>query len=66
LQKDWRMDRSLRRFEAMLIVADKKKRFYSLWCGRCRSEPDEGITAIGSGAPYAISGRSCFEAQHAK
>ena len=54
LAKDWRMDRSLRRLEAMLIVADKKKQFILSGIGDV-IEPDEGITAIGSGAPYAIA-----------
>jgi ATP-dependent HslUV protease, peptidase subunit HslV len=54
LAKDWRTDRSLRRLEAMLIVADKKRQFILSGVGDV-IEPDEGITAIGSGAPFALS-----------
>lgn len=52
LAKDWRMDRSLRRLEAMLIVADKKSQFILSGSGDV-IEPDYGICAIGSGGPYA-------------
>lgn len=52
LAKDWRMDRNLRRLEAMLIVADGKKQYVVSGMGDV-IEPDEGISAIGSGGPYA-------------
>ena len=54
LAKDWRSDRILRRLEAMLIVLDKNATF--LLSGTCDLiEPDDGIVAIGSGGPYALS-----------
>jgi ATP-dependent HslUV protease subunit HslV len=52
LAKDWRTDRSLRRLEALLIIADRKKQFLLSGMGDV-IEPDEGVSAIGSGGPYA-------------
>jgi ATP-dependent HslUV protease, peptidase subunit HslV len=52
LAKDWRTDRSLRRLEALLIVADDKKQFILSGSGDV-IEPDEGCSAIGSGGPFA-------------
>jgi ATP-dependent HslUV protease, peptidase subunit HslV len=52
LAKDWRMDRSLRRLEALLLVADKEHTFILSGTGDV-VEPDDGIAAIGSGGPYA-------------
>ncbi len=54
LAKDWRLDRNLRRLEAMLVVADAKKQYIISGVGDV-IEPDEGISAIGSGGPYAKS-----------
>jgi ATP-dependent HslUV protease subunit HslV len=52
LAKEWRTDRMLRRLDALLIVADKEKTFLLTGVGDV-IEPDEGVTAIGSGGPYA-------------
>jgi ATP-dependent HslUV protease subunit HslV len=52
LAKDWRMDRSLRRLEALLLVADGEHTFILSGTGDV-VEPDDGIAAIGSGGPYA-------------
>ncbi len=52
LAKDWRMDRVLRRLEAMLIVADKKDILMISGNGDV-IEPDNQVAAIGSGAMYA-------------
>jgi ATP-dependent HslUV protease subunit HslV len=52
LAKDWRMDRSLRRLEALLLVADAEHTFILSGTGDV-VEPDDGIAAIGSGGPYA-------------
>ena len=52
LAKDWRTDRSLRRLEAMMIVADKDKILILSGVGDVM-EPDEGIAAIGSGGAFA-------------
>jgi len=54
LAKDWRMDRKLRRLEAMLIVADKTTTFLISGTGDV-IQPDEGAIAIGSGGPYAFA-----------
>jgi len=52
LAKDWRTDRSLRRLEALLIVADFEHTFVLSGTGDV-VEPDDGVAAIGSGGPYA-------------
>ena len=52
LAKEWRTDRVLRRLEALLIVADKDRSLIISGTGDV-IEPDEGVTAIGSGGPYA-------------
>ena len=54
LAKDWRLDRSLRRLEALLIVADKDNSFLISGTGDV-VEPDDGIIAIGSGGAYALA-----------
>ena len=52
LAKEWRSDRVLRRLEAQLIVADSKHGFVLSGSGEV-IEPEDGVTAIGSGGPYA-------------
>jgi ATP-dependent HslUV protease, peptidase subunit HslV len=52
LAKDWRTDKILRRLEALLIVADSEHSFILSGTGDV-IEPEDGIAAIGSGAPYA-------------
>jgi len=52
LAKDWRMDRYLRRLEAMLIVADKEEILIISGTGDVL-EPDNDVAAIGSGSMYA-------------
>jgi ATP-dependent HslUV protease subunit HslV len=52
LAKDWRTDRILRRLEALLIIADKDHSLVISGNGDV-IEPDDGVTAIGSGGPYA-------------
>lgn len=54
LARDWRMDRNLRRLEAMLIVGDKDRTFLISGTGDV-VEPDDGVIAIGSGGPYAMA-----------
>ncbi len=54
LAKDWRSDRYLRKLEAMMIVADIKDTFVLSGTGDI-IEPDDGVTAIGSGGPYALA-----------
>jgi ATP-dependent HslUV protease, peptidase subunit HslV len=52
LAKDWRMDRFLRRLEAMLITANKEEVLVLSGTGDVL-EPDNQVAAIGSGAMYA-------------
>lgn len=52
LAKDWRSDRSLRRLEALLAVADHKVSYIISGNGDV-IEPEHGLMAIGSGGPYA-------------
>lgn len=54
LAKDWRMDRYLRKLEAMLIVADKDEVLVISGTGDVL-EPDNQVAAIGSGSMYAQS-----------
>ncbi|XWN35729.1 MAG: ATP-dependent protease subunit HslV [Roseivirga sp.] len=54
LAKDWRMDRYLRRLEAMLVVASKDELLILSGTGDVL-EPDHNIAAIGSGSMYAQS-----------
>ncbi|MFY0625390.1 MAG: ATP-dependent protease subunit HslV [Reichenbachiella sp.] len=54
LAKDWRMDRYLRKLEAMLIVADKDEVLVVSGTGDVL-EPDNDIAVIGSGSMYAQS-----------
>ena len=52
LAKDWRMDRYLRRLEAMMITASKDELLILSGTGDVL-EPDNQVAAIGSGAMYA-------------
>jgi ATP-dependent HslUV protease subunit HslV len=54
LAKDWRMDRYLRRLEAMLVVANEEELLIISGTGDV-IEPDNQIAAIGSGSMYAQS-----------
>lgn len=54
LAKLWRMDRVLRRLDALLIVADRTSTLMLSGAGDV-IEPSDGICAIGSGAPYALA-----------
>jgi ATP-dependent HslUV protease, peptidase subunit HslV len=64
LAKEWRTDRSLRHLDALLIVADAKSTFLLSGNGDV-IEPDDGICAIGSGGPYALSAARAL-AKHTK
>ena len=52
LAKDWRMDRYLRKLEAMMITANKDEILILSGTGDV-IEPDNGIATIGSGSMYA-------------
>ena len=54
LAKEWRMDRALRRLEAMLAVVDKQCSLIVSGAGDV-IEPTDGVIGIGSGGPYALS-----------
>lgn len=54
LTKEWRTDRYLRRLEAQLIVADADSLLLLSGEGDV-IEPDDGVLAIGSGAPFATA-----------
>ena len=54
LAKDWRLDKALRRLEALMIVADKESSFLISGTGDV-VEPDDGIVAIGTGGPFALA-----------
>ena len=54
LAKEWRTDRVLRHLEALLLVADSASTYLVSGNGDV-IEPDEGVSAIGSGGPFAMS-----------
>ena len=54
LAKEWRMDKILRRLEALLIVADLEHLLIISGNGEV-IEPDDNVTAIGSGGSYALA-----------
>ena len=54
LAKDWRMDRYLRRLEAMMAVADAKASLVLTGTGDVL-EPDDNLIGIGSGGNYALA-----------
>ena len=54
LAKDWRLDRALRRLEAMLIAADKDNLLLISGTGDV-IQPSDGVVAIGSGGSYAVA-----------
>jgi ATP-dependent HslUV protease subunit HslV len=54
LAKDWRMDRSLRRLEAMLVAADRENLLLVSGTGDV-VQPSDGIAGIGSGGSYAVA-----------
>jgi ATP-dependent HslUV protease subunit HslV len=54
LAKEWRTDRVLRHLEALLLVADLENMYIVSGNGDV-VEPDEGVTAIGSGGHFAVA-----------
>jgi ATP-dependent HslUV protease, peptidase subunit HslV len=54
LAKDWRTDKYLRQLEAMLICADGQAVYTVTGTGDVL-EPEFGVTAVGSGGPFALA-----------
>jgi ATP-dependent HslUV protease subunit HslV len=54
LAKDWRMDRNLRRLEAMLVAVDRDNLLVVSGTGDV-IQPTDGVAAIGSGGAYALA-----------
>jgi ATP-dependent HslUV protease, peptidase subunit HslV len=54
LAKDWRLDRALRRLEAMMIAVDRDSLLLVSGTGDV-IQPTDGIAAIGSGGAYALA-----------
>lgn len=54
MAKEWRLDKILRRLEALLLVADQEH-ILTLSGNGDVIEPDDDLAAIGSGGPYALS-----------
>lgn len=54
LAKDWRMDKYLRRLEALMAVCDKETSLILTGTGDV-VEPEDGIIGIGSGGNYALA-----------
>jgi ATP-dependent HslUV protease, peptidase subunit HslV len=54
LAKEWRMDRALRRLDAMLIVADRMETFLLTGAGDV-VDPEHQVIAVGSGGNFALA-----------
>ena len=54
LAKDWRMERSLRRLEAMIIAVDRDSLLVVSGTGDV-IQPSDGVAAIGSGGGFALA-----------
>ncbi|SDB47611.1 ATP dependent peptidase CodWX, CodW component. Threonine peptidase. MEROPS family T01B [Desulfonatronum thiosulfatophilum] len=54
MAKEWRLDKYLRRLEAMLLVADDTSILLLSGTGDV-IEPDDGVAAIGSGGSFALA-----------
>lgn len=65
MAKDWRMDKYLRRLEAMMIVANKTNTLLISGSGDVL-EPEENAIAIGSGGNYALAAAKAFLLQSEK
>ena len=54
LAQEWRMDKAMRKLEAMLLCADKDNLLLVSGTGEV-IEPDDGVLTIGSGGNYALA-----------
>jgi len=59
LTKEWRTDRVLRHLEAVILAVSQEGLLMISGAGDVL-EPDEGVTAIGSGGPYALAASRAF------
>jgi|SRR5690554_2415308 ATP-dependent HslUV protease subunit HslV len=59
MAKEWRLDRNLRRLEAMLLVADRQKTFLISGVGDV-IEPEHDVIAIGSGGNFALAAARAY------
>ena len=64
LAKDWRTDRVLRRLEALLIVAEPRRRCWSSPAAATSSSPTSRVIAIGSGGNYALAAARALMRAH--
>lgn len=62
LAKEWRLDKVLRKLEALMIVANQESILVISGNGEV-IEPDDNVTAIGSGGAYALAAARALE-QH--
>ena len=62
LAKDWRMDRALRRLEAMIAVIDAHNTLLVSGTGDV-IQPTDGILGIGSGGNFALAAARALAAQ---
>ena len=59
LSKDWRMDKTIRHLEALLLVADTNATLLLSGTGDV-IEPDDNVAAVGSGGSYAVAAASAL------
>ncbi|WP_034326210.1 MULTISPECIES: ATP-dependent protease subunit HslV [Aminobacterium] len=59
LVKEWRLDRALRKLEALMLVADKEHTLLLSGAGDVL-EPEHNVAAIGSGAGFALAAARAF------
>jgi ATP-dependent HslUV protease subunit HslV len=64
LAKDWRLDRSLRRLEAMMITVDREHLLLVSGTGDV-VQPTDGVAAIGSGGSFALAAARALVAHSA-
>lgn len=64
LAKEWRMDRALRRLEAMMIALDRDHLLLVSGTGDV-IQPTDGVAAIGSGGSYALAAARALMAHSA-
>ena len=59
LAREWRMDRYLRRLEAMIVAMDNRSSLLISGEGDLLA-PDDEILGIGSGGPYAVAAAKAY------